>query len=336
MMARDPTRAPATVIVDAHTDVLLELVLLDGGDPGSELVLRRGEEGVFQRYWLPRLVAGGVGIQVCPLYGEGARRSDARERTVAQAAELRRLVERNADRVCHVRTSAELDDPRLRLVLAMEGAEPLAGDPAAFDEWYDRGVRSVSLTWNHANEFAGGIDTPRQGLTDRGRALVRRLGEFGVFLDLAHASESTWHDVLDEGIPFSVTHAGCRAVCDHPRNLADWQLEALAECGGVLGMMAIAFAVDRDAPTLSRWLDHFDHAVDVMGIEHVGLGADFVDQAEPGRAAKSRFALDGFAGPDDFPALVAALRARGYDGRRLEAITSGNWLRVLRESLPSD
>jgi membrane dipeptidase len=173
-------------------------------------------------------------------------------------------------------------------------------------------------------------------LTDRGRALVRRLGELGVFLDLAHASESTWHDVLDEGLPFSVTHAGCRAVCDHPRNLADWQLEALAECGGVLGMMAIAFAVDRDAPTLSRWLDHFDHAVDVMGIEHVGLGADFVDQAEPGRAAKSRFALDGFAGPDDFPALVAALRARGYDGRRLEAITSGNWLRVLRESLPSD
>jgi membrane dipeptidase len=336
------------MIVDAHTDVLLELVVRDGIEPSLELVLRRGEAGVFTRYWLPRLAAGGVGVQICPLYGEGARRSDARERTLAQEAELRRVVEENAEQVCHVHTSAELRDPRLRLVLSMEGVEPLEGDPGAFEEWYGRGVRTASLTWNHANEFAGGIDTPTRGLTDRGRALVSRFGEL-VILDLAHASEQTWQDVFEEGIPFSVTHAGCRAVRDHPRNLADWQLEALAERGGVLGMMALSFVVDPDAPTLSRWLDHFDHAVGVMGIEHVGLGADFVDQVRPteqglrldevprsGRpqVVKTSFALDGFTGPENFPSLVKGLRARGYDGRRLEAIMSGNWLRILRETLP--
>lgn len=85
-------------------------------------------------------------------------------------------------------------------------------------------------------------------------------------LDLAHASERTGRDVLAEELPFSVTHAGCRSVCDHPRNLADWQLQALAERGGVLGMMAIPFAVDPEAPTLRRWLDHFDRAVAVMGV----------------------------------------------------------------------
>jgi membrane dipeptidase len=337
------------MIVDAHTDVLLELVVRDGIEPSLELVLRRGEAGVFTRYWLPQLAAGGVGVQICPLYGEGARRSDARERTLAQEAELRRVVEENAEQVCHVHTSAELRDPRLRLVLSMEGVEPLEGDPGAFEEWYGRGVRTASLTWNHANEFAGGIDTPTRGLTDRGRALVSRFGELGVILDLAHASEQTWQDVFEEGIPFSVTHAGCRAVRDHPRNLADWQLEALAERGGVLGMMALSFVVDPDAPTLSRWLDHFDHAVGVMGIEHVGLGADFVDQVRPteqglrldevprsGRpqVVKTSFALDGFTGPENFPSLVKGLRARGYDGRRLEAIMSGNWLRILRETLP--
>ena len=319
------------VIVDAHTDVVLELVVREDAEPSFELVLRPGEDGVFTRYWLPRLTAGGVGVQICPLYGEGARRSDARERTLAQAAELGRLVEENAERICQVHTSPDLDDPRLRLVLSMEGVEPLEGDPGAFDEWYERGVRTASLTWNHANDFAGGIATPAQGLTDRGRALVRRFGELGVVLDLAHASAQTWHDVLDEEIPFSVTHAGCRAVHDHPRNLADWQLEGLAERGGVLGMMALPFVVDPDAPTLSRWLDHFDHAVGVMGIEHVGLGADFVDQVTP---ATSRFSLDGFTGPEDFPSLVTALAARGYDGERLEAITSGNWLRILRAALP--
>jgi len=247
-----------------------------------------------------------------------------------------------------VQTRADLDDPRLRLLLSMEGVEPLEGDPGAFEEWHARGVRTASLTWNHANEFAGGIDTPTQGLTDRGRALVRRFRELGVVLDLAHASEQTWQDVLEEEIAFSVTHAGCRAVHDHSRNLADWQLEALAERGGVLGMMALPFVVDPEAPTISRWLDHFDHAVAVMGIEHVGLGADFVDQvastdqgsdelrqSEMAQSAKSRLALDGFRGPEDYPVLVTALQKRGYDGRRLKAMMSGNWLRILRDALPA-
>ena len=318
------------MIVDAHTDVLLETVVRDGKQPVFELALA---QGVFERYWLPRLLAGGVGVQICPLYGEGARRSDARERTLAEVAEFTRAVEENAEHVCHVRTRAELDDPRLRLVLSMEGVEPLEGDPHAFEWWYERGVRTASLTWNHANEFAGGIDTPTQGLTDHGRALVRSFEDLGVVLDLAHASEQTWLDVLEEDISFSVTHANCRTVCDHPRNLADWQLEALAERGGVLGMMAISFAVDRNAPTLSRWLDHFDHAVSVMGIEHVGLGGDFVDQLPPGERTKSRFALEGVTGPEHFPLLAAALRERGYDGEQLDAILSGNWLRILRGAL---
>jgi membrane dipeptidase len=294
--------APA-VIVDAHNDLLLELVLRRDERP-LELVLRRGEERLFERYWLAKLEAGGVGVQICPLYAATAPREKA-----------------------------------------------LEGDPGAFEEWFGRGVRTASLTWNHANEFAGGIDTPTEGLTDRGRTLVRRFRELGVVLDLAHASQQTWRDVLEEELPFSVTHAGCRTVRDHPRNLADWQLEALAARGGVLGMMALAFVVDPEAPTLSRWLDHVDHAVAVMGVEHVGLGADFIDQvadverehgldeASPAVAelagAKARLGLEGFTGPDDYPALVDALKGRGYDGEWLEAILSGNWLRVLGESLPS-
>jgi membrane dipeptidase len=322
------------VIVDAHNDVLMELVVRRREERSFELVLRRGEERLFERYWLPRLEVGGVGVQICPLYGEGARRSDARERTLAQEAEFRRVLVENTDQVCEVHTSADLHDPRLRLVLSMEGVEPLEGDPRAFEEWYGRGVRSASLTWNHANEFAGGIDTPTQGLSERGRALVRRFRELGVVLDLAHASERTWRDVLAEEVPFSVTHAGCRAVHDHPRNLTDWQLEALAERGGVLGMMGLAFVVDPEAPTFSRWLDHFDHAVAVMGIDHVGLGADFVAVSD--LEEKSRLGLESFTGPEDYPALVTALRGRGYEGEWLEVITSGNWLRILQETLPGE
>jgi membrane dipeptidase len=314
--------------------VLLELVVRERAEPRFELVLRRGGERLFERYWLPSLEAGGVGIQICPFYAASWPRREARERALAQAVELEHAVAATADRVCRVVGRSDLEDHRLRLVLSLEGVEPLLGDPDAFEEWFDRGVRSASLTWNHANEFAGGVDTPADGLTDRGRALVRRFAELGVLLDLAHASEQTWRDVVGERVPFSVTHAACRAVHDHRRNLADWQLEALAEAGGVLGLMALPFVVDPDSPTLSRWLDHIDHAVSVMGIEHVGLGADFVDRVRQAES-KSRLALDGFAAPDDYPSLVSALRDRGYEGERLEAITSGNWLRVLRHTLPA-
>lgn len=318
------------MIVDAHNDILLEHVERPGSSP--DLVLRRGRERLLDGYWLPRLEAAGVGLQICPLYGATAPPGEARAWAVAQELEFRLAVEENPDRVQHVRTRADLDDARFRLVLSLEGLEPLEGDPNAFEDWYELGVRSASLTWNHANEFAGGAATPEQGLSDRGRALVRRFAELGVVLDLAHASEQTWHDVLAEEVPFSVTHACCRVVHDHRRSLADWQLEALAERGGVLGVMALRFAVDPEAPTISRLVDHVDHAVAVMGIEHVGLGADFIKLEAPGTESPW---IDGFAEPAGYAALVAEFRERGYDGERLDAIQSGNWLRVLRETLPT-
>jgi membrane dipeptidase len=91
--------------------------------------------------------------------------------------------------------------------------------------------------------------------------------------------------------------------------------------------MAIPFAVDPEAPTLRRWLDHFDHAVAAMGVEHVGLGADLIFERPPTTASLT---LEDFAEPGDYPALVDALRERGYHGERLEAILSANWLRILR------
>jgi microsomal dipeptidase-like Zn-dependent dipeptidase len=123
------------VIVDAHNDLLLELVLSREEGKFGDLVLRTGDERLFDRYWLPRLEAGGVGIQICPLYAAEKEYAQPRERLLAQEAEFLRLLDENRDRVSQVRTRADLDDPRLRLMLSMEGVEGLEGDPAAFDDW---------------------------------------------------------------------------------------------------------------------------------------------------------------------------------------------------------
>ena len=334
--------ACAPLIVDAHNDLLLELTL------------RRDEGNPFGRHWLPQLRTGGVGVQVCPLYAADPK-SPARETASAQVEAFRRAVSDNAEEVVQVRSSADLDalDGRIGLVLSMEGVEALEGDPAAFDEFVDAGVRMASLTWNYANAFAGGIDTPEEGLTDVGRELLGRFAECGVVLDLSHASTPTFFEALDAApdAQVVVSHAGCRAVHDHPRNVSDDQLDALAERGGVLGMMALTLTVGRDSPSLERYVDHFDHAVSRIGIDHVGLGADFIDQVidaevaaglelaeatkEAMRVGGGTLAIRELRGPADYPALVEALLARGYDGERLDAILGGNLLRVLRAALPA-
>ena len=329
------------MLVDAHNDLVLELVL------------RREEENPFARHWLPKLDGGGVVLQVCPLYAADKEGEERRATGLAQIGALERAVAENGERVHFVVSRVGVyREGLVGVLVALEGVEVLGGDPCAIDEWWERGVRMVGLTWNHPNEFAGGISSPEQGVTPAGRELVRRLGELGAILDLAHASEPTWRDALAEfDGAVVVSHAGCRAVRDHPRNLSDAQLETLAERGGVLGMMALALVVDPERPTVERYVDHFDHAVRVMGIEHVGLGADFIDQvaqteleagksfdgmmADAQHAGRGRFALDGFTGPEHYPVLVEALRARGYEGDRLDAILRDNFLRVFASALPA-
>lgn len=332
-----------TLLVDAHNDLLLELAH------------RRAEERPFARYWLGSLEHGGVRLQVCPLYAglehlpEGALR-----RALEQVAACYRAVRENSGRVMLVRTSGDLatleNGERLGLMLSMEGAEPFGYDPEMADVFWELGVRMFALTWNRRNAFADGLaEPPGGGLSRLGHALVDRLAARGAILDLAHASERTFLDVLEgaDGASVVVSHASSRAVLDSPRNLSDEQLRALAERGGVLGIMAHPLVVDPDEPTIERVMDHLDHAVSVAGIEHVGLGADFIRQVARSLAVQTPpdallpagmemdAAIEDLAGPEDYPNLVAALRARGYQGDRLDAVLGGNFLRVFRRALPS-
>jgi membrane dipeptidase len=327
------------VIVDAHNDLLLELVL------------RRGEENPFRTHWLPKLREGGVALQVCPLYAADVAGDEAAAKARAQAEQFERALRENPGDVFQVRRRAELErvgrDDRIGLLLSMEGVEAAEHGIA---EWWDAGVRMVGLTWNAANWAAGGIDTPRDGLSDRGRALVDELAERGAVLDLAHASPAAFAEVLERAPNVACSHACCRALVDVPRNLSDEQLEALAARGGVLGLMALALVVGYENATIDGLVDHLEHAVSVMGIGHVGLGADVIDQVVAAELAAGeplqpvveealalgggRMGLDGFTGPEHYPALVEGLRRRGYEGESLDAITHRNFLRVLGEALP--
>jgi membrane dipeptidase len=330
-------------IVDSHNDLLLELDH------------RRDEESPFANHWLPMLERGGVALQVCPLFGaelEWLGELSLR-RVLMQVLAFQRALNENADRVVSVRRAGDLSaverGERIGLMLSMEGVEALGYEPAMIDLFWELGVRMVSVTWNRRNPFGDGAAEPSGGgLSVLGQQLVDRMVELGVMLDLVHASERTFFDVLErtEG-PVLVSHGACRAVLDTPRNLTDDQLRAIAETGGVLGIMLLPLVIDPKHLEIDRAVDHIDHAVEVMGIEHVGLGGDFIVQVQ--RALGLRPApdsllpeglpydasIEGLSGPEGYPLLLEALRRRGYSNEDLGAISAGNLMRYFREQLPA-
>jgi membrane dipeptidase len=316
-----------------------------------ELVLRAHEPNPFAAHWLPKLRAGGIALQICPLFTADVPEGEAPARAREQVAAFQRALRENPDDVFQVRSRDDLarvgDDGRIGLMLSLEGVEPVVD---GFGEWWDAGVRMVAFTWNAPTWAAGGSDTPADGVTDAGRALLDELNHHGAVLDVAHASAPTFDEVVAEARHVVCSHACCRALVDVPRNLSDDQLRALADRGGVLGAMGLAFVVSYETPTIDCFLDHVDHAVDVMGIDHVGLGADVIDQVTQAQLAAGkpltpvvaqalergggRMGLDGFEGTEDYGRVVDGLRARGYEGDRLDAITHANFLRVLDAALP--
>jgi membrane dipeptidase len=331
------------VIADAHVDILLELAHREH---------RLGETGVFARTWLPLLEAGGVGLQICPVFvdlelqPEGSLRESLRQVTALQHA-----LRESPERVVAVRTRGDLDTvergERIGLMLALEGVEPFGYEVGTADLFWELGLRMAGLTWNRRNPFADGA-ADEGGLSGLGRRLLARFAELGVILDLAHASPRLFDECLEsyEG-RLCVTHAGCRAVNETPRNLSDEQLRKLAARDGIFGLMLHPLTIDPVNPTIDRVVDHLDHAAAVIGPERVCLGGDWTKRLHelmpapappdglmpPGLAEGTTIA--GLSGPEDYPALVEALRERGWEGDRLDGLLSRNLLGFLRESLPT-
>ena len=328
-------------IADAHNDLLVELAF------------RAADDNPFRKYWLEPLRAGGVTLQVCPVSTAFERLPEgALREALEQVGAFHRALGENPTDLFQVEGRADLealrDDGPIGLILAMEGMEPLGYSPSMADIFWQLGVRVFGLTWNRRNPFADGIGEPAHGgLSRLGRQLVARLAELGALVDLSHASERTFLDVLERNDRnVLVSHAACRALCDTPRNLSDEQLRALAGAGGLLGLMVLPPTIDPDDPTIGRVVDHLDHAVEVMGPEHVCLGADFFRQVALSGAVRKPpdslrppgmgldYSIDDLSGPEHLPNLVAVLEARGYEGDVLDGVLRGNLLRFLGRTLP--
>jgi len=288
---------------------------------------------------------------------------DQFESAVQQITRYRRLATERDARV--VESASELYDAQnnseLGVVLGFQDTKPIANDAWKVAAFADLGVRVMQLTYNEQNYVgAGCCERHDPGLSSFGREVVDRMNDCGVVIDLSHCGDQTTMDAIRlSDDPVACTHVGVRELCDAPgRNKTDTQLQALADAGGVAGISFFPPLVKR-APESHRVvqasvedvLEHIEYAVDLVGIDHVGIGTDLDDQSLDRGETPPTSSLRHYRpshpavygeGPtaeyDPYPTgvdrhtkletLTRGLVARGHTDEAITKILGGNFIRL--------
>lgn len=241
--------------------------------------------------------------------------------------EIGKIVEKKSDYVAFARTEQDLLRNKLAgkksIVLAIENGLAIGSDIRNLQHFVDRGITYMTLCHNGDNaicDSAKGAAT-HGGVSDFGEQVINEMNRLGVMVDLSHAAESSFYDALEiSSTPIVCSHSNCRALCDHPRNLTDDQLRALAKAGGVAHTTFYpGFLRQADEATILDGIAHLEHAIKIMGIDHVGIGTDFDGDG-------------GVPGMNDSSELInftIQLLRRRYSEEDIRKIWGGNWLRTL-------
>ncbi len=303
-------------VFDAHNDSLTEREDLNA-------LAQRLNDG----HWdLVRFAEGGGRWQIAAIFTPP--RFSGVEALAHALHHLERALEwinQNRNKVRLVLRRSDLqDDGHIGILLSLEGASPLMGRVEFLRLFFRLGIRCLTLTWNHRNELADGVGVGEEagGLTEAGRAIIAECERLGIAVDVSHLSErSFWSLMQVARKPVFASHSNFRAICDHPRNLTDAQAKVIAEKGGVVCLTFVPSFVGGD---LTKFLNHYEHGVKLIGAKALGLGSDFDGCKDPVVPDASQF-----------PQLANALRERGVSATDIRRLFHANLLRYFRSVLPS-
>ena len=211
------------------------------------------------------------------------------------------------------------------IMLGIENGHALDGNIENLYHFAERGIVYMTLCHNGDNDIcdsARGSQT-HNGVSAFGRQVISEMNRLGIMVDLSHAAEKSFYDALEmSSQPIVCSHSSCRALCDHPRNLTDDQMRALAAKGGVMQVTLYnGFLVKDGEATIEDAMRHLQHAIDVMGIDHVGLGTDFDGDG----------GIRGLANSSELTHFTRQLMARGFSQEDIQKIWGGNFLRVMQK-----
>ena len=217
------------------------------------------------------------------------------------------------------------------IMIGVENAYSMGLDTSNVEEFWKKGARYVSLTHNGHNQFSdsntGEFDgtTLHNGLSDLGKEVIELLNYYGIMIDISHPSKEAIRQMTElSKAPIIASHSSARALRDHPRNVDDEQLEWIKENGGVIQTTALGFFLtDREDPpaNMDDFMDHIDHMVEKIGIDHVGISSDFDGGG----------GIVGWEDASETMNVTNALRERGYSESEIAKLWGGNLLRVLDE-----
>ena len=277
-------------------------------------------------------------------------------------AEWRQRIDDNPERLIYATTADDFvrakKENKVAVMLGFQNATMIEKSIDNLDTLYAAGTRWIQLTYNERNLLGDGCtERTNAGLSDFGIEAVERMNELGIIVDLSHCGRQT----TDDGIKFSksgatLNHTMCESLYkNHPRSKTDAQIRAMAEKGGVMGIICLGYMIGPDPggeTTLETYVDHIDYAVKIAGIEHVGLAADFAIQGLEADGATrenwyvprlTRFKpsyqvrwppwIPELDTPERYKHVARVLDKRGYSTGDIEKILGGNWLRHLRETL---
>ena len=214
---------------------------------------------------------------------------------------------------------------RRSIMLGIENGLALGHELANVKHFAQRGVVYITLCHNGDNDIcdsARGCNT-HNGVSQFGEKVIQEMNRCGLMVDLSHAGEKSFYDALQiSSTPIVCSHSNCRSLCDHPRNLTDDQLRALAQAGGLAHTTLYqGFLRKEGEATIIDAINHLEHAIDVMGIDHVGLGTDFDGDG----------GVRGYADASEAIQFTLQLLRRHYSERDIKKIWGGNWLRVMAQ-----
>jgi membrane dipeptidase len=292
------------------------------------------------------------------IVGNGPRKF---EETVAEIAFAERMIGDHPDHFMKVLKGADLktakDSGRMGFIYGFQDTSSLDGDLERLAVFHGLGVRIVQPVYNRRNLMGDGCLEPANGgLSTLGRELIAEINKQKILLDLSHAGARTQAEgIAASKSPMAITHTGCRALVDVPRNTHDSELKAVADRGGVVGIYFMPFLRASGQPHAEDLLKHLEHAVNVCGEDHVGLGTDggisaiklddkyaafqrkfFEDRqkagiAAPGEAADVFNLVPEYNDEHRFLTLANDLSERGWNAKRIEKVLGANFARLFGE-----
>lgn len=360
--------------VDTHADTPSRLL---NGD--WDIGKRHGSTGRRgSKIDLPRMIEGGLDAEFFAVFvGQGARDpagyEEAKERAFRMLDVIHKMCEDYPDLVALATTPEDAyrleKEGKRAAFIGMENGYPIGKDLSLIKRYYDRGVRYITLCHSSDNDICDSStdeENPEDnGLSEFGKDVVAECNHLGIMVDVSHASEKSFFDIIETTkAPILASHSSARALCDHPRNLTDEQLEALARNGGVVQICFVSSFIreqpanpEREAAfkslrekygssrdisdeatrakrmeeyekiyekypgekaTLKELVDHIDHVVDLIGVDHVGIGSDFDGGG----------GVEGCDDVSEMPNVTKELLNRGYSEEDIQKIWGGNLMRV--------